>query len=726
MKSYMFKSLGLAGIFLTFAAVASANSNSIKTNQTFVAYIDQYSTPQLFDDNEKALQARLKILDQIPAGGTAKIMTFVYENGVATRLLAAHMCAAAKRGVNVQFMPDSKTGDRPGVADAFDNSHDYKLNEEVFQMLANCGVNVRIHNHIPKFEVGAITGKHIPVLSRGFLSRMAGYVSDKVSSGMAAKTMLNDFMAVFTKTVDESAESDKALLTELKKGLHSLIYSSVITYAKSRSELDRNTALVKLFESTQAKIAQSRIIKRIQPAKMRDFIFRLLNNVRSHERLGEFYKQARYFNRLNHRKLFLVENAGRRCMFLGGRNLGDHYLTWDRHHDEFMDADVFICNSHLDGQSGDREVTAQAVNSFNELFVNRDKFDPVQAPPLISLVKPAPQFNFEYLGTPYREGLYLGIHKFVRTAAPPHGILRWQALERPTEWPDERPIEGKSITGGYNWRVQTSTWDVKKDAVRAELYRAIDSELELVYIETAYSEFSTTFRSKLEGALKRGIPVHIVTNSIYVSDAGSKAIRLVMARWTRQMLEQYPALFKVKFATIEYGHMIHFKGANFQCQKSGNRAFRLNLVGSHNFHGRSGYSDKEHAIFWEQGPRESCLVKASVTGVVIDDADLRDMRNKFYRDISAKAAPLRPLKSYATLEEELQDGIRSGKLSAKRAQLSRHLLNALYAKELQANGQYAFKRDAKGRALLKVHDEFLGFLELLAESGFSDIVGALL
>ena len=54
---------------------------------------------------------------------------------------------------------------------------------------------------------------------------------------------------------------------------------------------------------------------------------------------------AAALNRINHRKLFWVKTpGGQACFLLGGRNLGDHYLSW--HDDSFLDADIMICNHY--------------------------------------------------------------------------------------------------------------------------------------------------------------------------------------------------------------------------------------------------------------------------------------------------------------------------------------------------------------------------------------------
>lgn len=719
-----------------------------KNKFDFSNYVSNYKNPQFFADNEIALKARLKLLDQVPAGGRVKILTFIFENGYAARLLAAHMCLAARRGVQVQFMADSKTGDRPGRPDAFDLGFDHQVNEEIYQTLANCGVEVRIHNHIPRYEDILSAGMRIPYINEakmGVSHRIADFVHSDLGTYTALSELISQLKGVFTEEAEKFNEKEKVLLNELKKGFFKLLENSIASYAKNRTELSRYESLVAVMSEVQKKIVQSKLVKRLSPTTVKFYLHNILDKVQTRGVLSDFYREARLFNRLNHRKLFWVEYQGQSCFLMGGRNLGDHYLTWGRKKDEFMDGDVLICNHHL--SSRDENVILQAQNSFDELWLNRDLEDPLNVKPLVTIVKPQYNFKFQYLIFPDRNGVFgwgnpmwiympyiASQNRWVMInyeEARLRPLSREQHQERqmpaPLVWSNTNSFMGESLVGGFNWRVRTSTWNTKKDAVRAELYAAIDNEKELIYIETAYSEFSTTFKEHIESALNRGVPVHIVTNSIYVSDAGSKAIRLVMARWTRQMLEKFPSLFRVEFATVGYGHMIHFKGANFSCQQRNGEAFRLNLVGSHNFHGRSGYSDKEHAIIWQQKPKASCLKRLGLdASLASNDADLREIRGQFYQKLTQASANNQPLKAFKTFAEEIQDGLSSGKLSESRKKISKLLLNALYQQEVDPVTKQIRIKKVAGRAVLKVHDEFLGFLELLSESGVSDIVGALL
>jgi phosphatidylserine/phosphatidylglycerophosphate/cardiolipin synthase-like enzyme len=742
------------------ASIVPRHPSLNKTQDDFVRYIESYKTPQFFDENEKAFQARLKLLDQVPAGGTVKIMTFMFDNGIVTRTLAAHMCLATKRGVKVQFTADSKIGDRPGIDDAFDNTDDHQVNEEVFQMLANCGVDVRIHNHIPNFQELSWVDKRVPLINEGWFdpaggwlgnlgakTRLAtGYVLAEAGAAWSLKSMVGDLKNIFTEEINKLPHADRVSMDEVKKGLFSLLDEAVDNYLSKRKELERTENIMRVIGQVQERIKNSKIINKVKAEKVRPLLYNIVKRVQSHPVLGQFYQQARYFNRLNHRKLFWVESQGRSCMFMGGRNIGDHYLTWGRDDHEFMDGDVLFCNQHM--KSGDANVMAQSRESFDQIFENKDLEDPLNVKPILTHVKRDLRFQYRYLlfntvQTPEwgnatwpvrpidKSGRLLQMNNIISNNRATPGFARSsRTIPILTTWSDNQAVTGRTISDSMNWRVRTSTWNRSKDHVRAELFQAIDNEQQLVYIETAYSEFSNKMKDHIEAAVQRGVPVHIVTNSIYVSDAGSKAIRLVMARWTRVMLEKYPTLFKVKFATLGFGHMIHFKGASFACQKSGDRVFRLNLVGSHNFHGRSGYSDKEHAVIWEQPVKAACANKIGAKNIATSEAtDLKDYRDNFYKRVTAKAIAKNPkaipLKEFKTLADEIEDARATGKLEGTRDKIAMLMLTSLYEIEKGANGEARAKRVA-GQAVLRIQDQFMEFLETLSESGVSDIIGTLL
>ncbi len=84
------------------AVVESRRTASIDSSNFFSSYVHQYTGPQYFQSNSAAFDARLKLLDMAPAGGSVKIATFSVDNGTVVRQLARHICQAASRGVNVE------------------------------------------------------------------------------------------------------------------------------------------------------------------------------------------------------------------------------------------------------------------------------------------------------------------------------------------------------------------------------------------------------------------------------------------------------------------------------------------------------------------------------------------------------------------------------------------------------------------------------------------------
>jgi len=704
--------------------------------QDFKSYVSQYTTPEVFMENEAALAARIKFLDQLPEGAEAKIMTFVYENGEATRLLATHMCLAAKRGVNVQFIPDSKTGDRAGKADAFDADLNYKVNEEVYQMLANCGVKVRVHNHISddQFQLLTLKPMAIPILPKNPL----GNLNPTLGNAWALAVLTNDFKKIVTQQIQESFPTDKiAAAKGLEKTLITVGAVVLSSFIEAGDGDQQQTGLMLALDALKNNSETAGFASQFSTEQIKNFLYGVLAKVQADQRLGAFYRGIRLFNRLNHRKLFWVSYKDDQCMFVGGRNLGDHYLTWGRHEEEpsFMDADVLVCSQHL--TADDQPVLQLAKASFEQLFNNQDLEDPLNIPVAFSEIKANLAYEFEYLLFPEKsieafqpvdEQKNLVPIRWGLSKSKAYADLKDEArlMPFPKVWESVAKISGEVISGGYDWNFLTTTWMRVKDQVRGELVKAIERETQQVYIETAYSEFNSELREKLEQKLKDGVKVDVVTNSIFVSDGGSKAIRLVMARWTRSMLETYPTLFNIKFAAIGFGHMIHFKGASFKCQldeKTG-EVFRFNLIGSHNFHGRSGYSDKEHALTWKQGPEADCAAENGVVASV--DVDLQEHRNQYYKDLAVDAVSA-PLKTFFTFEEEIQDAMDSGKLTDQRKRTAEWAMWVLYEHSLDANGQYVLVRDPKtGRAQLKEHNDMVLFLEILAESGVSDLIGTLL
>ncbi|MGZ3723755.1 MAG: hypothetical protein ACXVA9_12520, partial [Bdellovibrionales bacterium] len=193
------------------------------------------------------------------------------------------------------------------------------------------------------------------------------------------------------------------------------------------------------------------------------------------------------------------------------------------------------------------------------------------------------------------------------------------------------------------------------------------------------------------------------TNSLFISDAASQLIRLWMAKWNYEMKTKYPNLFEIDYAPLSAGHMIHFKGAGFRCQSGfGGTFYRQYIVGSHNFHPRSGYSDKEHAIEWRE-----LLAGKDVSACVEPASDLITLRMDYYKTQRAlNHGPV--LRKYETLLEELQE-VAGRYNDLQNANVARAIERTMYMNDNL------------------VLPERLGWIEdLLDASGLRDLIGILL
>ena len=538
--------LGIAATMVTTAGAAHADEQ-----QRFVQYTDAWKVPNVIFNNKRALDVRLELLDFAPKGSKVKIMTFVFENGESTRQLAAHMCRAARRGVDIQFMADSKMGSIPGAPNIFDRP----LTEEIYQYLANCGVHVRVHNHLPDFKV--IAGKVVP--SGQYIIKFRNRPEDETSG--AKETIVNAQIPV---------------------------------------------------------------------------------------------------NRLNHRKLFWVQSpAGRTCFLLGGRNLGDHYLAW--HEDSFIDSDVVYCDHHqkalVNAGVGDKSsnVVADTAKSFESIW--NDKDSTYGVPVSLYDVQANKDFAFKNIrlaSTGEFEGAKLArdaneLQLVKSSLGEDSGAETVIPVARPLS--KGNGIQGRAYELSYNWRVKTSTWDPRADEVRRALYDMIKREQAEIYIESAYVEYDKEMQELLLAALERGVNVTVVGNSLFVSNKGSKLISIARDAWTAKAIKTYgqgadgdwasyasqprhlyldrsgPGRFHFFVTTVYAGHMIHFKGAGFKCQKQESGQFNKSfLIGSHNFHVRSGLADKEHALIWDEPVDLTCITKMGTdrfTAKTVAEAEAR-------------------------------------------------------------------------------------------------------
>jgi phosphatidylserine/phosphatidylglycerophosphate/cardiolipin synthase-like enzyme len=713
----------------SLASLAASETATFKTTpESFISYIQQYKTPELFYDNNDAFAARIKLLDQAPAGANAKILTFVYDNGETTRRLAAHMCKAAQRGVIVEFMADSKTGDRPGQEDAFDSPVDHKINEEVYQYLANCGVYVGVHNHIPEFDTLWISRARIPKFDTKkwnigtdhkiyqLLTRISEIINGEFSD--VVKTKLNSW-GLGSLNVWMLANDLRKVMTGIKTG--------------DSEDID----LLGLFRDYNlTSLSSEDLARRLLNVK---------NKFMADPVLREAYQRAREFNRLNHRKLFWIRHDNKNCFFLGGRNLGDHYLQWDDNHDSFVDGDVLTCSHHR--KAGDEDIEAEAEQSFNELWTDTTEKHQV------TFIKPNPKYKFKYLLLHGQTFQYIPRNVFDNTQAVKNtdpekfGPVESRTLPKAILMRDHNvAVHGSAMPYTANWRVRTSSWDSKNDQVRQELYKSILAERQEVYIETAYSEMDDEFRRHIESALKKGVNVTLVTNSFFVLDAGSKAIRLTMGLWVRKLLNEYGldahmakisavsgelrtnnidprafrGVFTYKVASILGGHMIHFKGAGFKCQEvatpQGLKYKKTFLIGSHNFHPRSGHSDKEHAILWDQPSAPNCQNSLDAQ---TQDIDMIDLRKTFYKKLNNMYGG-EFLKTYNSLYWEIDDALKSGELSGKKAKIAKGIMTAVFKSDGNGNPQL----DESGKP--QIRQGLQGILEVLEAVGLRDFIGVIL
>ena len=125
---------------------------SLESKSASPTWVEEFPTPVLIQDNEDAINLRLKLLDQASAGSQVDVVAFLFDNGFSTRKLSAHMCQASMKGVKVRLVVDSKSGGDPATDDFFDNNPNAQINEENFKYLAMCGVDVFIHNYIDEWS----------------------------------------------------------------------------------------------------------------------------------------------------------------------------------------------------------------------------------------------------------------------------------------------------------------------------------------------------------------------------------------------------------------------------------------------------------------------------------------------------------------------------------------------------------------------------------------------
>lgn len=535
--------------FLTVASALAKAPPAAPTENVWRENFSRFRAPHIIFDNKEALDNRLRMLDYAPAGSEVAILAFVVENGETVRELAAHVCRAAQRGVDVKWLTDSKSGSLPGEPNPFD----HPAMEEIFQYMANCGAEVRIHNYFDEF------------------TKIAGFIKPA-----------NKY----------------------------------------------------LFAGDIAQIG---------------------------------------VNRLNHRKLFWAKTpAGQACFLLGGRNLGDHYLAWHPGGDSFLDSDIMICNHYQKDPSdlpyADQSEFEQLVHatraSFESLWTDEEngpngdiEWD---APVKVYRVPANNRFSFEhiYLAKTGSDGLKRDAKEFgfgtnldsARGKTPEEG-------EIPVAEDLGVPVPGSRFQLSYDWQLKTSVWNPEYDQIRQSLHDMVRREQAEIFIESAYTEYDLEMQELLKEALARGVRVTVIANSIFTSDGPSKAISLTRAEFTNDVLVRYGDNFEMDFdayyelprqryqdpkqkgrfefyvSTPYAGHMIHFKGAGFKCQKgdAGNY-YKSFIIGSHNFHVRSGLADKEHALIWKEPVDLTCVYRLGEAKAAAAGIDIAEIESRYLVD----------------------------------------------------------------------------------------------
>jgi phosphatidylserine/phosphatidylglycerophosphate/cardiolipin synthase-like enzyme len=682
--------LFVIGILIGNLFVPKASSASTATSTTGIAVIaERFNHPQFISNNDDALTLRLALLDYAAKGALVTIATYTYDDGKATRALVKHMCSAVARGVQVELIVDSKSGEIAGENNPFNGTAAAVKTEQAYVDLANCGVNVFIHNY---------TTEYVTAMKK----RIPNIFTPELSSGEDATLRLTSRLEELRRRLSASLEPalrEKGMNVgpgSVLEKLQSLIEDLGVFFAHQTGMPTNPSAgtagVYKLADNAKEKIADdyrgllndpfwaqfnpedregnaikmAAITKAIISALEKDDVLRVVRN------------KLRVYNRLTHRKLFLVQEppgaASENCVIIGGRNLGDDYLTSSQ--GSYRDGDVFFCKRQVPTMDG---FVRQANESLDQL-------------------KPGPKQD---LSDPALNSTDSNVLKQVEKG----GVGR-KVTNRTTHAVDIAQLKGDDLEDFENPVLLTSGWNPKADEVHQELVAAIGRETKELYIETAYAEFDRSIREALESAMRdRHVKVRIVTNSLFISDGIFQLIRLWMVKWNEKMAHAYPDLFEMDYAPLSAGHMIHFKGAAFRCQNSidGGNRFREYMVGSHNFHPRSGYSDKEHEIEWR--------VEDADCGNI--QSDLIASRIKYYkRAQESQSARGLILVTYSTFLSELRE-VANNSQDTPKSNLAQAIEQAMDISE--------------GSQVKVIYEDKLNLIQmLLDEGGLRDLIGMLL
>lgn len=654
-----------------FVVICNLLGIGVANAQNLSSFAGRFAHPQLLEDNAEALKFRLALLDNARKGSQVRIATFVFDYGQAVETLTAHICNAVRRGVKVELIADSKSGEIAGFENPYNSTLDAKKTEDVYQYLASCGANVFIHNYTMDYVT--ILGKRIPNIFGGQVP--SGSSVNPVTALYrlsVLKTHASDALRGALKSQNISAEP-KSLLNSLQSLAFDAIHLiGIAGVADLRESVDTDIEMV---SKDYRNFLNDPFWDELDTKKMTAITAEFIKAIDMDPELRDLRNKLRVANRLNHRKLFLVEEpGGESCAIIGGRNLGDSYLTNSA--SSFRDGDVFFCTHHL---PADDTFMKEANASLDQ--IKFDKTDNVLGPSGHNVViKIAVKPGFQYLNLDTKR---------IHTA-------RYIAEK----------LKGQDLPNFSSPVLLTSSWDPKSDGVRMALLEAIVRERKEIYIETAYAEFNTALCKALDQAMARGVKVHIVTNSLFMSDGASQLIRIWMGRWHREMAKKYGGKFYfIDYAPLIAGHMIHFKGAGFRCQQGlGHTFYREYIIGSHNFHPRSGYSDKENSLEWREATDSSCAAPEN---------DMIAQRQKYYRtERTLSHAPV--LEAYGNLSDELTE-VSFLFNDTKNSDIARAIERAMYYPT------------ADGEKMKLVLIERLVKLQILIdESGFRDLIGELM
>ncbi|MCB9073900.1 MAG: hypothetical protein H6623_09780 [Bdellovibrionaceae bacterium] len=657
--------------------------------KNFDTQVHKYKYPQFFDNNDQAFQARLFLLDNAPAGATVKVATFVFDYGERVKELSSHLCSAAQRKVNVELLVDSKAGDRVDQEDAFDSTEEIKKAEQLYAYLATCGVKVYIHNSTSAYAT--FLGKKMP--------NIFGVANGQ---SVSLTTLLGRVDAILSRLSDELIQpvlhklGVKSSFSDLVGDIKSLSFDMLnfVGVAGFEKQADSVSDPIEGLSTRYANIVDNSLWSELDVEKAK-IVAKTVNDSFLHDKgngkisLKDVYNNIRRYNRLNHRKLFLVESADKStgCTFIGGRNLGDHYLKATK--ESFHDGDVLLCRHHTSSEESQSFFTS--VNtSFDQLRDDtQDPFIPGKNESPVRQVEANNKYKSLLSSKVAAQAFVAGID--LKNLREPQLLL--------------------------------SGWDPKKDQVQWALLRAIEREQKEIYIETAYAEFNGAVRRALEKALARGVRVVLITNGLFISDGASKLIRLLMRSWIEKTMQKYPKRFVVQMEHIDSGHMIHFKGAGFLCQmrkemneetkKLEGAYYRLYMIGSHNFHPRSGNSDKEHMLQWKEETSASCKTQPSPKD------DLVAQRKAYYKNLDAKGQP--QLMIFDTLYSECTEMLKYAEMYPDDQKMAKL---ADYARAIKRSMYKPIGTSNEPELLYKEEVEHM--LEVSDQSGIHDLIGLFL